>query len=399
MAKARVTLWFHGEDAFGPLLASARSCSADEAVKGAAAFPAPKGRLLPALARLANSIGTPILVSLSNERLLRAFSQSQEKKALADGASRGRLLPVVAAALGAELRLLAPFETADELRLNSDLWKQALITPPFAIIPRDARRTSVYAAEPAAELANYRPKGESEYLCIDLGSIERGKDPEGAMQRLATRLKDFALTSPAPERPGVIDEFLRDILVAGARAPRFAPERHDGYDSVDEGFPLDLLQALLPEAVATRTLAPHGVLILQSGFDLAALPGPVARGLMLRSIARGAGPDDVCPVARARATYLLATALLTHVAADPEALAATKPGAAAPKLPEISAHVRAVLRRAGPDAAARADTIDGAAPVTGADAAAFVTGVRAMAAAGLAVLDQVMAAEKDTCVA
>ncbi len=397
MAKRRVTLWFHGEDAFGPLLESARTTGADETVKGAAPFPMSTGRILPAVARLVNAVGSPALVSLTNERLLRAFSDPQEKKALADGASRRRLLPVTTAALGAELRLFAPFETADELRLNADLWKQALITPPFAIVPLRAHRTAIYSADPAAELADYRPKGDSDVLCIDLGSIERGPDPEGAMQRLAERLKELPVASPSPERPGAIDSFLRDVLIAGARAPRFAPDRHDGYDVGDEGFPIDLLHALLPEAVATRTLAPHGVDVLQSAFDLSALAAPVARGLMLRSIARGAGPDDVCPLARARASFLLAAALLAHVAADAEATAATTPAAASEKVPLVARHLRASLRRAGDDAAAKADALPE--PPAGDDPAAFLAAVRAMATAGLGALDEALATQKDPCVA
>lgn len=397
MAKARVTLWFHGEDAFGPLLDSTRSSSADDAVRRASPFPPSKGKSLPSLLRLANGLGVPVLLSLSNERLLRAFSDPQEKKALADGASRRRILPVATAALGAELRLFAPFETADELRLNTDLWKQALITPPFAIVPIQSRRRTIYSDDPAGALDDVHPKGDGEILCIDLGSIERGRDPEGAMRRLAERLKDLPVAAPAPDRPGTIDAFLRDVLVAGARAPRFAPDRHEGYDPAAHGFPIELLHALLPESVATRTLAPHGVALLQAGFDVSRLAPAVARGAMLRSVARGAGPDALCPVARARASFLLATALLAHVEGDPDALAAVTPQPAAGRVDEVTSHLEAALRRA--DEEARAGAVAAHAPAPGATGPAFVAALRAMASAGLAALDEALAARKDACVA
>jgi len=398
MANARATLWFHGDDPFGPITRSARAMGKDERVAASAPFAESDGRILARLGRLAAGLGVPVLLSLTNERLVRAFGHGQEKKALSDGASRRRLYPAATPAFGTESRLFAPVESADEYRLNTDLWKQALITPPFAVAQRNAHRVTIYSAEPADELTTYRPKGgPGDLICIDLGAIERGADPEGAMKRLGERLADIKLATPTAERPGGIDDWLREILVEGSRAPRFCPDNADGYDVGSHGYPLDLLHALLPESVATRSLTPHGIEILEANFDISKLAPGVARGVLFRATARAAGPDDVCPLARARASFLNAAVLLEQVEIDEAALPLLRAADAAPKTAAVADHLAKVAELTG--APIDVDAVTAAAPTDASDATAFVAALREQALLGLAALEKAAATEKDTCAA
>lgn len=344
MAKPNLILHFHGDESFGTVLERACAASGSEALKSAAPFPKPSSaRTLPALLRLANSLGQPILLSLSNERLARALADGAERKALADGVSRHRFLPTPAAAFGAELRLLAPFETADELRLNLDLWRLATITPPFSPSPTPASAawTHVFSEDPAATLAGIaqlRSGQSGGVLGVDLASIEAGADPEAALARLTEHLRartDARIVGAVQGPRNYAEHLLGGLLSSGARYRGFTPDKCGEFDLGRDGFPLDLARSLADLAAMPRQLAALGPALASAGFDVARLEPAAARGLLLRRLARAGSPDAVARLERKRANFAIALALLERLAADPQAIAGTVPAAAFEQVAEV----------------------------------------------------------------
>ncbi len=352
MAKTFLILHFHAEEPFGPVLEAARASSRDEAIRGSPAFPgADACRVFPALLRLVNSLGVPVLLSLSNERLVRALSDPTEHKALSDGISRGRFLPTPAPAFGADLRLLAPLEVADEVRLNLDLWRMAMITPSFAAQAKTDQRVVLHEADPARALALLRPAPGKDALLlgIDLGSVVRSGDVDAALARLSEALAkrgDCKLATPAPTPHGWAERMLQNILSSGTGYPSFAPAHGDGYAAGRDGFPLELARLAAPVASSARTLARHGGAIVEAGFDCAKLDPKVARGLLLRCLARAGAPDGIPHLERVRASFQLAAILLEALLADPAALEGTAPAAAFDQCAAVPACVERALERA-----------------------------------------------------
>ncbi len=348
MSKPLLSLHFHADERFGPILESARATARDERLRKAAPFDSPPEgtRVFGALHRFADGLGAPVLVSISNERLLRAFDDASERKALGNGTSRRRLLTVPTLAFSADPRLFAAFEVADEVRLNLDLLKRALITPPLAEPPSGDARHVVYAADPAATIADLPLHAKEVVIGIDLGSIERGGDVDGAFARLLDAIlgrNDLRVKTPVAGPPGFGDRFLQDLLASGGRYPRFAAGSEDDVDVTRDIFPFDLIVKSLADAAAPRTIAAHGNAILESGFDLEKLDPKLARGLLLRRLARAAVPDGTDPIERARAAFLIAGVLLERCVADesvPDA-AITLAGSMAP-IPDL---LRRLLER------------------------------------------------------
>ncbi|MBL8767048.1 MAG: hypothetical protein JNL94_06785, partial [Planctomycetes bacterium] len=319
MAKPLLSLYFHGYELEGPILRSARK-SVDKNTADAA----PTRRSLPAVLRLANSLGTAVHLSLTNERLLRALSDPAEKKALTDGLSRGKLLPVPTSGLGCEQKLLSLVEISDDVRMNVDLWKLAFITPPFAAIPRTEARTTLWSADPAAALARESGafRGDAAVLGISLFGIESGPDPEAALARLGDHLKtrnDVKLAQPTQGRMGAVDKFVTEILTHGARVPAFGGDTATPFDVKVEGYPLDLMRLVAADALAARSLAPHGRTLIDAQYAADAIDPVIGRGLWLRRLYRAAFPDGTTKSDRLRHQLACAVALTTSLLHDTKA--------------------------------------------------------------------------------
>lgn len=414
MAKTFLILHFHAEEPFGPVLDAARAGTREEVILNSPPFAgldagAP-GRVLPALLRLVNSLGVPVLLSMSNERLVRALSDPTEHKALSDGVSRGRFLPTPMPAFGADLRLLAPLEVADEVRLNLDLWRMAMITPPFAAQAKTDQRVVLHEADPARALAQLRPaQGRDPLLLgIDLGSVLRSGDADAALSRLSDALQkrsDCKLVTPAPTPHGWAERMLQNILSSGTGYPSFDLPRGDGYGAGRDGFSLELARLAAPVASCARTLARHGGAIVEAGFDHSKLDPKVGRGLLLRCLARGGALDGIPAIERVRASFQLATVLFDSLLADPSALEGSAPAAVFDLCAALQASVERAVERArtaGGDAAnapplAEAVKLKGklgrllpqqdpAAPAP--ERAAFTAALRKLTVAALAVVEK-----------
>jgi hypothetical protein len=319
MAKPLLSIYFHGYETDGPILRSAR-----KAVDKGAAESSPTRRSLPAVLRLANSLGSPVYVSLTNERLLRALTDPAEKKALTDGLSRGKLLPVPTSGLGCEQKLLSLVEISDDVRMNVDLWKLAFITPPFAPIPRTEARTTHWSSDPAAALAREAGtfRGETAVLGVSLVGIESGADPEAAIARLGDHLKtrnDVKLAQPSQGRMGAVDKFVTEILTHGARVPTFGGDTAPAFDLKAEGYPLDLMRTVAADALAARSLAPHGRTLIDAQYAADAIDPIVGRGLWLRRLYRAAYPDGTSKSERLRQQLTCAIALTASLLHDTKA--------------------------------------------------------------------------------
>ena len=319
MAKPHLTLHFHCEETHGPVLESARRYTVSRGITAQHPFERPggrpPGRSLPALLRMAHALGVPVLLSLTNERLLRAMTDPAERKALSDGVSRGRLLPTPVAAFGAELPILAPFEVADEIRLNIDLWKRSLFTPSFAARPECDGRGVNRDADPAQACAAPQliPGGKSFLLAIDLTSLELQADPERRLGKLGDSLrnrKDFRLASPSASPHGWTDQALREILGGSLRFPTFSDASERCFDIRQFGFPLDLARLLADDAHADKVFAASGEQLMNAGFDITKLEARLRHGLLLRRMARSETTDEIPHAERARASYVLAGALI-----------------------------------------------------------------------------------------
>ncbi len=325
MSTQRYLLHFHGEETFGPLFQSIRGRPApakNDPVAAARPFPTPRSvRVLPQVLKLANALSVPVIVSLSNERLLRALSDPAEKKALADGASRGRILPAPTAAWSSETRVLAPFEVADEVRANLDLWRRALITPAFTLPVHAEHRFAIHDADPARVLARTPRLGrEIQSIGFDLQCLENASDVEAAFSALIAALRErpeFG-AAPAVAAPrGTAEKFLGDVLTSGARVPAFATRSPDAFDVGRDGFPLELARAIAPGALAERSLAPHGEALLTTRFDVMKLPAKAARGFLLRRLARAGVRDGTSHAEQARAGLLTALVMIEQTRSDP----------------------------------------------------------------------------------
>jgi len=336
MAKPHLTLHFHCEETHGKVLDSAHRFAVSRGITPLQPFCLPGGRppgkSLPALLRMAHSLGVPVLLSLSNERLLRAMSDPAERKALSDGVSRGRLLPTPVAAFCAELPILAPFEVADEIRLNIDLWKRALFTPPFAAQPECDGRGVVRHADPARACAapDLVPAGKSHLLAIDLTPLELQPDPEQTLNRLGETLrnrKDFRLASPAASHRGWAEQALREILSGSLRFPTFSQVSRTSFDVRRHGFPLDLARMLADDSHADRVFAAFGDQLTEAEFDVARLEARKRHGLLLRRLCRSAPTDEIPHTERARASYLVAGALIASLQESVAAEAVIDPAA------------------------------------------------------------------------
>ncbi|MFH0946385.1 MAG: hypothetical protein V2A76_14400 [Planctomycetota bacterium] len=323
MAKPLLTLLFHSEDPLGPVLETAREYAIEKGLSGLHPFGGNDGpaleRSLPAVSRLANSLGIPVLLSLSNERLSRALDDPNERKALSDGLSRGRLLPTPAAAFGAELPLLAPFEVADEVRLNIDLWNSALFAPPFTARPKVDQTLVVRDPDPASRCSNPQTfgQGKSGLLAVDLGRLGVSPAPEKALARLTEVLrdrKDCRLASPTASPRGWTDQALREILVAGLRMPMFSESPEACFDVRLHGFPLDLARHLAADSATFRVFAAAAGPILGKPFRLGELDGKLRNGLLLRRLARSGAADGIPHCERVRASYVLTAALVESLA-------------------------------------------------------------------------------------
>ena len=326
MAKPLLTLLFHSEDPLGPVLESAREYVIEKGLSGLHPFgshgcPA-LDRSLPAVSRLANSLGVPVLLSLSNERLGRALEDPTERKALSDGLSRGRLLPTPTAAFGVELPLLAPFEVADEVRLNIDLWNSALFAPPFTARPKVDQTLVIRDPDPASLCASPQlfGKGKAALLAVDLGRLGDSGAPAKALVRLTEVLrdrKDCRLASPAASPRGWADQALREILVAGLRVPMFAESPEDCFDVRLHGFPLDLARHLAGDSATSKVFAAAAEPILGKSFKLGDLEGKLRNGLLIRRLARSGTADGIPHCERVRASYVLTAALVESLLETP----------------------------------------------------------------------------------
>lgn len=319
MAKPLLSLYFHGYETDGPILRSAR-----KALDKTAAEVPPARRSLPAVLRLANSLGTPIYLSLTNERLLRALSDPAEKKALTDGLSRGKLLPVPTSGLGCEQKLLSLVEISDDVRMNVDLWKLAFITPPFAAIPRTEARTTFWNSDPATNLAREAGlfRGDAAVLGISLVGIESGADPEAALNRLGDHLKsrnDVKLAQPTQGRMGAVDKFVTEILTHGARVATFGGDTAPAFDVKAEGYPLDLMRLVASDALAARSLAPHGRTLIDANYAAESIDPVIGRGLWLRRLYRAAFQDGTTKSERLRQQLACAIALTASLLHDTKA--------------------------------------------------------------------------------
>ncbi len=351
MSNPHLVLHFHGEETFGPIFQAIRNRPAtgkNDPVAAARAFAAPRSaRVLPQILKLANALSVPVLLSLSNERLLRALSDPAEKKALSDGASRGRLLPAPSPAWSASTRVLAPFEVADEVRANLDLWRRALITPAFALPVHAEHRLAVHDADPARVLLRTpRFARDVQSIGFDLACIETSDDVEGAFSRLIQHLRDrtdvkVAAASAAPR--GGAEKFLGDVLTAGLRFPAFAAATPDGFDVGRDGFPLDLARLIAPGAVAERALAPHGEALLTAGYDWTKLPPKVGRGVLLRRLARSGVFDGTPHAEQARASFLTGLVLIEQLRTDPAATAGDVGGDVAALCSELIARTERIV--------------------------------------------------------
>lgn len=324
MAKTQIVLHFHAEDPFGPILESARLTGQDASIRDSAPFDDPgagAGRLpqvIKGALRLSDGLGVPVLLSLSNACLVRALGDRSERKALTEGVSRGRLLPTPTPAFGADLATLAAFECADELRLNIDLWKRAVIAPPIGELSLNDTRMVISSNDPASQLSSLPTGGGAKRLVlgIDLNAVARNSDPAAALAALANDLRNrnnIRPGSPTSHPSGYCDQLLGDVLGSGGRYPRFFGRDRSGFDAVRDGFPLELARKMADDSLATRSLAGHGAELVDADFDLARVSPNVARGVLLRVLTRSAGCDGIPHLDRLRASFLVAAHLLESI--------------------------------------------------------------------------------------
>lgn len=319
MAKPLVHIAFHAGEPFGAILESARLESAEAVVRGAGPFSSRLERctVFGAIARAANALGVAAYVSATDDRLLTGLADPQERKALFDAVSRGRLVPTPVAGTGAELRLLSPLELADELRLNFDLWRRAMFTAPIARAPRTETRITTRTADPAAEIAAgaITAKGDT-LIVVDVDEIAERGDLEPALARFVAAVKarkDWTITAATGQPATQYDRNLREILTNGARADAI-PLATTDFDPVRQGFPLELARSLAPPALAARALAGTSDALGSRPISIAALEPKVARGLLLRRMASAFGGSAAVPFSeRVRASFTLALALLVRL--------------------------------------------------------------------------------------
>lgn len=326
MARPHLTLHFHAQESFGPLLESARAGSEVASIRDGLVqeAPAAERRTLGALLRLANALSTPVMLSLSNERLWRTLEHAAERKALSDGISRGRFVATPTPGLGAELRLLAPFEVADELRLNVDLWRRAMITPPFGLVDRDATIITLEPTDPARTVTALPKQAAARPLLmtLDLTAAEaHGPLTEvlAELTRVLKDRKDVQLVQSATVPAGAIDRLLGSLLQSGGSYPSFHPYP-GAFDPTRDGFPLDLARALTRANPGARAIAPAVMDLVNAGFDVRRLDPALARGVLLRSLTR-AHRSATAVADHASASFALATTLIELLLKDEKSLA------------------------------------------------------------------------------
>lgn len=318
MKKPLVTIRFHGEEPAGPIVRSAARLAAPLLGSDAEVPSGPARPVLPAVYRFAQRLGAPVKLSLTCERLARAASDPAERKALADGCSRGRLLIAPFPGFSADPRRLAPFEAADEMRLDVDLWRRLLLAPPFARPERDA---PIRVFHPGRAQSFLGQSGSFELL-VPLESLEAMDEPRAFLDGWADdlgRSRNARVAQPSPD-PGYGASVVRDVLSGARIEPNWPAD--DALDAPAWLDAVDALRSALPPAAATRTLADHLDAIVGASFDVTALDAPLRRGILLRSVHRIAPEHVRARAERAREALFVLTALLADLLDDAEAAGA-----------------------------------------------------------------------------
>ncbi len=318
MAKPQVFIAFHAGEPFGATLESARNESAEGVIRGAGPFSSRPEKCLvfPTLGRCASTLGVAVFIAATNDRLLDAFNDPAERKAVFDGVSRLRFVPTPVAGNSCELKLLSPLEVADELRTNFDLWRRALFTAPIARPPQVETRFATKTPDPAAELATFTFKGPT-LLVVDVDEIARHGDLDAALARFVAAIKarkDLVLAPAQGQPAGAYEKMLRDILTAGARAEVIELPSPADFDGARHGFPLELARNLAPASLAARALGSGGESIAKRPLSLAGLEPKLARGLLLRRLASSFSSSALVPTTeRVRASFTLGAALMDRL--------------------------------------------------------------------------------------
>lgn len=320
MAKPQVMIAFHAGEPFGATLDAAREQSAEQGLRASAPFESTAvGPLFAAIAKAANAVGVTCYVAATNDRLLAGLADVAGRKAMIDGVSRQRLVPAPTAGNGAELKLLAPLEIADEVRMNFDLWRRAIFTSPVSKLPNVEQTVVTVTGDPAAEVTGLTFRNTA-LIVVDVAQVDRCGNVEAALLKFVNALtarKDIQLIAAASQPQGGFDRMLSEVLTSGARAQVVALGAPSEYDSARAAFPLELARLLAPTSLAARALASRANDLQTRPLVLGAIDVKFVRGLLLRKLASGfSAGSGIDELERMRASFTIAHALLERLAVE-----------------------------------------------------------------------------------